>query len=117
MYVGFEQVVAGAAVKTRVDLNIPANATGCMLRATTGNILYTCDEATDPTATVGMPLLTTDLPFEMLIEDLRRIRFRKSGAGADCTLHIHYFGGRASFAPDPGDHDPAIKINFLAGLP
>ena len=93
MFLGFQQVVAGASVKTVTDLNIPANDTHAEVQADTQTVRYNMNNATDPTQTVGMQFLVTSEPKSFLIEDIRRIRFIR-GAGSDGNLNIHYFGGR-----------------------
>ena len=93
MYIGFKSVASSSAVKTAADLaTIPAKATSVELQAVTNHISLTMDNATDPTATAGMLLLTTSPPKEFLIEDLLRIRFiQVTGAG---VLNCHFLAGR-----------------------
>ena len=92
MYVGFEQVAAGAAAKTVSDLTIPGNAIGAEIQADTQNVNYTCD-GTAPTATAGMAFVTTMEPKFIRIEDLRRIKFIQNAVGVG-NLNIHYVAGR-----------------------
>lgn len=93
MYVGFKSVASTSSVKTVTDLaTVPAKATSVELQAVTNPISYTMDDATDPSGTAGMMLLTTSPPKEFSIDDLRRIRFiRVSGDG---VLNCHYIAGR-----------------------
>lgn len=92
MYVGFKSVASTSSVKTVADLTIPAKATSVELQAVTNHISITMDNATDPTATAGMLLLTTSPPKEFSIEDLKRIRFiQVTGAG---VLNCHFIAGR-----------------------
>lgn len=93
MYIGFDSVASGATVKTVADLaTVPPKATGVEIQAVSNHIAYTMDNATDPTATAGMLLLTTEGPKAFDIVDLKRIRFiQVTGAG---KLQLHYFGGR-----------------------
>lgn len=93
MYVGFKSVASTSAVKTVADLaTVPVKATSVELQAVTNHVAYTMDDATDPTATAGMLLLTTSPPKEFSIDDLRRIRFiRVTGDG---VLNCHYIAGR-----------------------
>jgi hypothetical protein len=80
MYVGFERVSCRGSVKTASDLHIPPNATGAIIQSEIGAVRYTCDNKTDPTGDTGMLVKLTDLPFQMLIEDVIRIRFCGDGA-------------------------------------
>jgi valyl-tRNA synthetase len=93
MYLSFEQVVADGTVKTVTALTVPAKATHAELQATTQDIRYTMDDATNPSASSGMVLATTHDPKQFLIEDVKRMRFTR-GAGSDGELNVHYFAGR-----------------------
>jgi len=93
MYLSHEQVAATAAVKDVDDLTVPAKATHAELQADTSDIRYTMDNATDPTQTSGMILLTTEDPMLFLIEDINRIRFTR-GSGSNGNLNVHYVAGR-----------------------
>ena len=93
LYIGFQQVVASSAVKTVADLTVPAKATAVEIQADDQSVRYTMDDATNPTADVGMVFLVTEPPKTFLIEDLRRIRFIR-GAGSDGNLNFHYLAGR-----------------------
>jgi len=92
MYLGYNRIVVDAEVKTASDLTIPSTATGAVLQSDTAAVRYTCDNATNPNSGNGMLLRLTDPPFEMLIEDVLRIRFCKDGVAGSATLHVHYFG-------------------------
>lgn len=93
MYLSHEQVAATAAVNDVDDLTVPAKATHAELQADTSDIRYTMDNATDPTQTSGMILLTTEDPMLFLIEDINRIRFTR-GSGSNGNLNVHYVAGR-----------------------
>ena len=93
MYLNYEQVAATAAVQTAAALTVPGNATHAEIQACTNDVRYTMDNATDPTQTLGMVLLTGWHPKLFLIEDLLRIRFTR-GAAADGNLNVHYVAGR-----------------------
>lgn len=92
MFIGFEQVVATNVVKDVNDLTVVGNATHVEIQADTADINYTMDNAISPTTTSGMTLRTSAPPKSVLIEDLRRIKFIRSG-GANGNLNIHYFTG------------------------
>lgn len=93
MYLSHQQVAATASVKDVDDLTVPAKATHAELQADTSDIRYTMDNATDPTQTSGMILLTTEDPMLFLIEDIKRIRFTR-GSGSNGNLNVHYVAGR-----------------------
>lgn len=93
MYLSCERVASSGAVKTQTALTIPAKATQAEIQADSQNVRYTMDATTDPTSTLGMLFLTTDLPKTFLIDDVRRIRFTQ-GAGGAGAINIHYFAGR-----------------------
>lgn len=93
MYIGFQSVAVDGTVKELQHLTVPPKATGVMLQAVTQNVAYTMDNATDPTTTAAMQLLTTRPPEYFLIEDLKRIRFTQ-GAGGAGVLNLHYVAGR-----------------------
>lgn len=93
MFIGFEQVAVSTSVLTATALTIPAKALGAELQADTADVRYTMDNTTAPTTTSGMILLTTEAPRQFSIDDLKRIKFIRSG-GADAKLNIHYFAGR-----------------------
>lgn len=117
MYIGYDSVLANDVARNNSLLNIPANAVGAMVRATTAAVRYTCDGVTDPTTSLGMILRVADPPFHMLIEDLVRIRFCRDGA-TDGELLVQYYGPRDTF-PDNSVTvvDGPIAIDFLAGFP
>jgi len=95
MYIGFERIVATAAVKTVAALTIPAGAHGAELQSDTNHVRYTMTNGNpNPTAIDGMLLLTTDGPKQFLIEDIRRIAFTRDGVVNNGSLNIHYFAGR-----------------------
>lgn len=93
-YLSYEQIdCSSPAVQDADALTIPASATHAELQAQAeGDINYTMDGTTQPGASSGMVLRSTDSPKTFLIEDLRNIRFVKSGAAT--KLNVHYFGGR-----------------------
>ena len=89
MYVGFDSVASGAAVKTIADITVPTGATHVEIQAVTQAVSYTMDNSTDPTATEGMMFLTTDPPKAFLVEDLTRLKFIQ-GAGGAGVLNFHF---------------------------
>ena len=91
-YLSHEQVAAQVSVLGVGAFEIPANATHVELQASTQNVVYTMDGFSDPTATEGMVLLTTEPPKLFLIQDLRNMRFVRGAAGA--MLELHYLAGR-----------------------
>jgi len=91
MYLSFEQIAA-ATVKTAADLTIPAEATHAEVCASANDIMYTMDNATNPTTTMGMILSVFSGIDTFNIEDIKRIRFIQAASGA--KLNIHYFAGR-----------------------
>lgn len=93
MYLGFQSVASDGTVKTVSSFTVPAKATHAELQAVTQAISYTMDDSSNPTATAGMQLLTTEGPKTFLIEDFIRIRFTQ-GAGGAGLLNVHYFAGR-----------------------
>jgi len=93
MFLSYEQIQVSNTVLDVDDLNVPAKATHAMLQADTQPVRYTMDGLTEPYQTTGMVLLTTSPPELFLIEDLRRIKFKR-GAASDGRLNIHYVGGR-----------------------
>lgn len=94
MYVSaFQQVAISNVVKTASDLTIPAKATHVDIQADTAPVRYTMDDTTAPTTSSGMIFLITEPPKTFLIEDLKRIKFIRSGA-VDGNLNFHYFAGR-----------------------
>ena len=75
-YLLYEQITVDPnTVMTIADLNPPTQATSAELQADNANINYTMDGSTDPEASSGMVLLTTEPPREFLIEDIQNIRF------------------------------------------
>lgn len=93
MYIGFQSVATDGTVKTASSFTVPAKATHVELQAVTQAVSYTMDNATSPTATAGMQLLTTEAPKTFLIEDFNRIKFTQ-GAGGAGLLNAHWFAGR-----------------------
>lgn len=93
MFVGYERIDADATVKTVAALNIPTDATSAEIQADGGDVLYTMDNATDPSIIPrGMVLPNGAGPFEFMIPDLRRIRFC-GRAAAGSALNLHYYKG------------------------
>lgn len=93
MFIGYERITVSAAVLTASNLTIPARAQWAELQAETNDVRYTMDGSTDPTTTSGMVLPAGAAPKLFLIEDVRRIRFIRSGA-SDSVLNVHYGTGR-----------------------
>lgn len=90
-FLGYEQVTVSSSVLTVSALTIPDNTTHVEIQASAQDISYTMDDGTDPTATAGMFLLTTEPPKEFLIADIRRIRVIRV-TGSDGELNLHYSG-------------------------
>jgi len=91
MHLSFQQINP-TTVKTAADLTIPAGATHAELSASVDTIMYTMDNSTTPSATVGMAMNPYHSNKIFLIEDIKRIKFIAGGAGA--KLNISYFAGR-----------------------
>lgn len=99
MYLGYQRVNVTSAVKTSADLTIPARATHCDVVAEVGNVRYTMDGSTNPSASLpsGMVFKPTDPPKSFLIEDILRIKFCSETQGGDPAneaLNFHFSGGR-----------------------
>lgn len=92
-FVGYEQVAVSDTVLDVDDLTIPAKTQWAALQADTAGVRYTLDGTTAPTTSSGMVLLTTSDPIDIPIDDLRKIKFIRSG-GSDAKLNIHYAAGR-----------------------
>ena len=93
-FLSYEQVVVDGTVKDIDDLTIPATANGAMLQAEqAGDVNYTMDGSTSPSATLGMALVVGNDPEQFLVEDIRNIKFTQSSVAT--LLNIHYFGGRS----------------------
>lgn len=80
------QAVPGGA-QTAAALTIPSTCQRAQLQADTADIRYTCDNATNPTAAVGMLLVADEPPQWMEVEDLQRMRFISVGAVGGLSLH------------------------------
>lgn len=93
-YIGYQQVSCPTAlVQTSSALTIPARATSAEIQAQDdGDINYTMDGATQPGSSRGMILKAGAAPKEVLISDLRNIRFVKDDAAT--YLNVHYISGR-----------------------
>ena len=115
MFVAYQQIQVGAAVKDASAFCIPAGAAGAMLQAETRSIRYRMDNG-NPTQTAGMILLAGDWPKEFLVEDIARMRFCQTADGPT-VLNVHFFGGQQNFSADPGNLDTPIQTDFLAGHP
>lgn len=90
---GYEQITGMSTVKT---LTIPANAAGAFLQSQDQNIRFRCD-GTDPTASVGMVLLTTEPPLfvsqakaGMTADGLASMRFIEVMTGAKLNVQYVY---------------------------
>lgn len=101
MYLYFQQIASSGSVQSFTDIAAAENAaqkllvgksTLCELQATAANISYTMDNVTDPTATKGMVLLTTEPPKLFINDDLKRIRF--ISVSGSPMLNIHFLAGR-----------------------
>ena len=93
MFIGYERVDVDTTVKTQSALTISAKATHAELQADGADVLYTMDNATNPSAALprGMILQNGEKPETFLIEDVKRIRFTTA---ATAGLNLHYFAGR-----------------------
>lgn len=94
MIVGFQWMDANDNVKTASVLNIPNNCDRVLIQCghATVHMRYTMDGTTNPTTAHGMILRTTDPPLEVLVADLRNIRFCRDGGSGASEISIHYFG-------------------------
>lgn len=93
-YISYEQIAVLGVVLTVSALTIPANATSAEIQAQDdGDVNYTLDGTSNPGASSGMILQAGNTPKEILIDDLRNIRFVKSAANT--FLNVHYFAGRS----------------------
>lgn len=92
-FIGFENMTVTAAVKSVQAFTPPVTGilTSVALQAQTQNVRYTMDDATDPTVSTGMLLLTGQPPESFSVEDFQRIRFIRDG-GANADLAVHYNG-------------------------
>ena len=87
--VDHQKVSVSSAVQTAGSLAGGVNAKNVELQARTGNIRYTMDGVTMPTATVGMLLPNGSDPKAFSVEDLSRIRFCRDGL-VDAELNLRY---------------------------
>lgn len=93
-YLSYEQIACSdTTVRDVDDLTIPANATHVELQAANGgDVAYTMDGTSVPSAGVGMLLQTGADPKLFLVDDLRKIKFVKNDGST--SLNIHYIAGR-----------------------
>ena len=92
MYIGFQSVPTTAVAQAVTSFSVPAKTTHVEVQAVTQAVSYTMD-GSNPTATAGMQLLTTEGPRMFLVEDFNRIRFVQ-GAGGAGLLNVHYYTAR-----------------------
>lgn len=94
-HIGYEQIsVPGPAViVASAVLTIPGNATSAWVQANgAGDINYTLDGSSNPGASRGLVLRNTADPLEILIQDLKNMRFCSSGPATN--LNVSYVCGR-----------------------
>ena len=87
---GYEQLTGLAAAKG--FQNIPAQTDKALIRIT-GQDVRMRDDGQDPTALLGMPLLTTDLPF-IYEADLANVRFIEIDPGA--VIDVLYYKNKGN---------------------
>lgn len=89
---GYGQIVALAGPKglDNVTGGIPTGSHMVVLQAEAQNIRWR-DDGTDPTATVGMRLLTTQHPYDFH-GDLTQIKFIAETAGAILNVSFYKLG-------------------------
>jgi hypothetical protein len=95
MFVGYQQIAVGNAVLPPGTFNVPNGTARVMLQATAESVRYTMDNATLPTAVVGMMLVAGLAPEWFELEDLNRMFFVSANIGALAYLNVHYY------APSP----------------
>lgn len=81
---GYQQITSLSAA---TSLTVPIGATTAVIRAEAQAVRYR-DDNVDPTATVGMPMATTDQPL-VYTGPLTKIRFIEQTSGA--KLDISYY--------------------------
>ena len=80
---GYQQITS---LSSATALTVPSGATAALIVATTQNIRWR-DDGTNPTASVGMPVLVdTYFTYD---GDLNRIRFIEQSSGA--VLNVSYY--------------------------
>lgn len=91
MYIHFQQVDCMVAVQTVSAFSVPAEATHVELQAQdTADVNYTMDNATNPGASRGMILRSTDPPKLFAIADFNRIKF--CAEAGTTSLKAHFIG-------------------------
>lgn len=81
---GYQQITDLSAATA---LTVPTGATTAVIRAEAQAVRYR-DDGTDPSATVGMPMATTDAPL-IYTGPLTKIKFFEQTSGA--KLNISYY--------------------------
>jgi hypothetical protein len=80
---GYQQITS---LSSAASLTVPSGATAALIVASTQNIRWR-DDGTNPTASVGMPVLVdTYFTYD---GDLNRIRFIEQSSGA--VLNVSYY--------------------------
>jgi hypothetical protein len=82
---GYQQITTLSSAQT---LTVPAGATMALVKAETQAVRWR-DDGTNPTATVGMPLLATDPYLFVGVQQLAVIAFIEQTASA--KLNISYY--------------------------
>jgi hypothetical protein len=82
---GYQALTVSTAA---LGLTVPSGADMAIIRAETNPLRFR-DDGTDPTASVGMPLLVADPPF-VFNGSLSKFKAIRSGA-ADGVLHVLYY--------------------------
>lgn len=84
---GYQQLTALSSA-VAVSSSIPAGAQTVLLQSETQNVRYR-DDGTDPTATVGM-ILVTNTVYEFTIAQIARMKVIEAAASA--KLNIAFYG-------------------------
>ena len=91
MYLHYQKVDCTVAVQDDSAFTIPGEATHVELQAQdNADVNYTMDNVTDPGASRGMILRSTDPPKLFSIADFLRIRF--CAEAGTSSLHAHFIG-------------------------
>lgn len=82
--IGYQQITSLSSAQA---LTVPAGATSALIRTEAQSVRWR-DDGTDPTASVGIPMLAADAPL-LYTGALSKIRFIESTSGA--KLNISYY--------------------------
>lgn len=94
IHIGYEQfdLAAAGTYSASAVLTIPGKATHCQIQSQDGDVNYTMDGTTEPSASAGMVLHGGLAPETFQISDLKRMKFAKSGGNP--KLNVTYLAGR-----------------------